>query len=297
MSADSGVSGLTLYTQAAQSAASRVIDEYSTSFGTATRLLPASTRAGIRSIYSLVRVADEIVDGTAEEAGLDAGRRGEVLNTLEAETISAMGTGFSSNLIVHAFASAARAAGVEKALVQAFFRSMRRDLEPVHSLSQEQYRRYVHGSAEAVGLMCLRVFLQDAAPPADQMTQLETGAVRLGAAFQKINFLRDLHEDAEQLGRAYFPGAVPGELSEARKIEILADIEADLGAARRAIPLLPPGARRATDLATRLFEEVAARLRRTSVAELQRRRVSVPRRVRMQLLLQALLPAVRGGLR
>ncbi|GAA1182711.1 MULTISPECIES: phytoene/squalene synthase family protein [Nesterenkonia] len=288
-------SPLSLYTHTAQCASSRVIREYSTSFGIAAALLPGRTRTGIRSIYALVRVADEIVDGTAEEAGLGSQARRDALDALETEALAALHTGFSTNLIVHAFAMTGRAAGIEDALVEAFFRSMRRDLEPVHSLSEEQYRSYVHGSAEVVGLMCLRVFLQDHAVSEERRTQLESGAERLGAAFQKINFLRDLGEDAQLLGRSYFPGTVPGELGEARKAEILADIDADLTAARRAIAMLPRGPRRATALAAGLFEELASRLRRMSAAELHGRRVSVPRHVKARILLSAMAAASPGS--
>ncbi|WP_147104294.1 phytoene/squalene synthase family protein [Nesterenkonia populi] len=287
-SATSTTNDLSLYTRAAQAAASPVIDAYSTSFGMATSLLPPTTRTGIRSIYALVRVADEIVDGTAEEAGLDKGHQREVLDALEQETLVALERGFSANLVVHAFAAAARSAGLEAALVTAFFRSMRRDLEPVRSLSREQYAAYVHGSAEVVGLMCLRVFLGDASLPEGQMADAESGAARLGAAFQKINFLRDLGEDAVQRGRAYFPGTIPGEMSEPEKAAFLAEIDEDLAAARKVLPMLPPGPRRATALAAGLFEELARRLSQTPAAELQNRRVSVPRRTKVRLLIGVL---------
>lgn len=297
MSPQAPSTSLALYSLTAGSAASQVISRYSTSFSLAASLLGRDDRAGIRSIYALVRIADEIVDGTAQEAGLRPAERREALDALEEETLYALRSGFSANLVAHAFAMTGRAAGIEASLVEAFFGSMRRDLEPVHSLSEEQYRRYVHGSAEVVGLMCLRVFLQGHTVHQDRRSQLESGAARLGAAFQKINFLRDLGEDAHQLGRAYFPGAVPGELSEARKIEILADIDADLVEARRAVAMLPQGPRRATALAAGLFEELAARLRRVSVAEIHRTRVSVPRRVKARILLTALASAPPGAAR
>lgn len=291
---DSGLpSPLGLYSKAAQSASSRVIREYSTSFKLATALLPAQTRAEIRNVYALVRVADEIVDGTAEEAGLDAYSRKKVLDDLEEETLSALRCGFSTNLVVHSFAVTGRSAGVEEILVEAFFRSMRRDLTPVVSLSEEQYRTYVHGSAEAVGLMCLRVFLTGHQVSQDKLSRMESGAASLGAAFQKINFLRDFAQDSQQLGRTYFPRTSPGVLNEHRKGEIIADIDADLTAARKAVPLLPPGPRRATALAAALFGELNERLRRTPAAELHRIRVSVPRRAKARIVASTLLPA--GG--
>ncbi len=278
------------YSRTAERASSRVIREYSTSFGLATRLLPTSTRAGICNVYALVRIADEIVDGTAEEAGLDGTLRRGVLDALEAETLTALERGFSANLVVHSFAVTGRAAGIEEALVRAFFRSMRRDLDPVVSLSEEQYRSYVHGSAEAVGLMCLRVFLQDHQVGEEELPRLEAGASRLGAAFQKINFLRDFAEDSQRLGRTYFPSTTPGELNDHRKSEIIADIDADLAEARRVLPLLPPGPRRATALAAGLFAELNERLRRTDAAALRHCRVSVPNRVKARILAETLIP-------
>lgn len=293
----SRTTSLALYSLTAASAASQVIGRYSTSFSLAASLLAREDRDGIRSIYALVRIADEIVDGTAQEAGLGPQQRRDALDALEEETFCALRSGFSVNLVVHAFAMTGRAAGIEDALIEAFFGSMRRDLEPVHSLSEEQYRSYVHGSAEVVGLMCLRVFLKGHMVQDDPRAQLESGAARLGAAFQKINFLRDLGEDAQQLGRAYFPGTVPGEFSESRKIEILADIDSDLAEARRAIAMLPQGPRRATALAAGIFEELAARLRRVSAAEIHRCRVSVPRRAKARILLAALAPRPSGASR
>lgn len=285
---------LGLYSRAAQSASSRVIREYSTSFKLATALLPAHTRADIRSVYALVRVADEIVDGTAEEAGLDAAARRRVLDDLETETLTALHCGFSTNLVAHSFAVTGRSAGIEEALVSAFFRSMRRDLTPVVSLSEEQYRSYVHGSAEAVGLMCLRVFLRGQQVPQDRLSRMESGAASLGAAFQKINFLRDFAEDSQQLGRTYFPRTAPGLLNEHRKSEIITDIDADLTAAHRAIPLLPPGPRRATALAAALFGELKERLRRTPAEDLHRLRVSVPKSAKARLAASTLLPLSLG---
>lgn len=282
------------YSRTAERASSRVIREYSTSFGLATRLLPASARAGICNVYALVRIADEIVDGTAEEAGLDGTLRREVLDALETETLSALECGFSSNLVVHSFALTGREAGIEDALVRAFFRSMRRDLDPVVSLSEEQYKTYVHGSAEAVGLMCLRVFLQDHEVTEGELVRLEAGASRLGAAFQKINFLRDFAEDSQRLGRTYFPGTAPGELNDHRKSEIIADIDADLAEARRVLPLLPPGPRRATALAAALFTELNERLRRLDAEALRHCRVSVPNRVKARILAETLIPLTSG---
>ena len=157
-----------------------------------------------------------------------------------------------------------------------FFTSMRMDLDHARH-TPESFATYVYGSAEVVGLMCLQVFLAEGPPPPAQDRQvLETGARRLGAAFQKVNFLRDLAADAGGLGRAYFPGVEPTELDEPAKRAILDDIDADLAAAAATLPLLPRGPRRAVALAHGLFAELAERIRRTPAERLRTTRVRVP---------------------
>ena len=146
--------GLTLYSQAAHRASKEVIYSYSTSFGMATRLLSKDIRHHVENIYALVRVADEIVDGSAADAALSAPEIDpEVeLNAFEQETYRAMRLGFSTNLIIHAFAVTAREVGISKDIVEPFFYSMRQDLtETEHT--QETFDTYVYGSAEVVGLM------------------------------------------------------------------------------------------------------------------------------------------------
>ncbi|RPF22356.1 phytoene/squalene synthase family protein [Myceligenerans xiligouense] len=287
-------SSLALYSATAHTAAAQVITAYSTSFSLATRLLPPTVRGMIQDIYALVRVADEIVDGPAHEAGLAHAECRHTLDTLEAETLAALHGGFSANVVVHAFATTARTIGIDETLVGPFFASMRRDLDPVVSLSDDEYRTYVHGSAEVVGLMCLRAFLHGHPVPDGVRRRLEEGARRLGAAFQKINFLRDLGDDEDRLGRAYFPGTGPEPFDEARKTQIVADIDADLAAARAVVPLLPPGPRRATALAAALFAELNERLRRTPAATLRTRRVSVPAAVKARIVATVLAGTQTG---
>jgi len=279
--------GLALYTSTARTSSARVIGAYSTSFGLASRLLSRTVRAGIADVYALVRVADEIVDGPAAEAGMDADETRVVLDALEAETLAAMRRGFSANLVVHAFAVTAHEAGIDSGLVVDFFDSMRTDIAPPAVFDDEAYRRYIHGSAEVVGSMCLRVFMQER--PASAITEeMEEGARRLGAAFQKVNFLRDLADDCNRLGRVYLPGADRESFGEEEKDAVVSEIRADLTAARRAIRLLPPRARRATGAAAELFAQLNERLSVTPAAEIRRRRVSVPRVVKARVLLRVL---------
>lgn len=283
--------GLALYTSTARTSSARVIGAYSTSFGLASRLLSRTVRAGIADVYALVRVADEIVDGPAAEAGMDAAETRVVLDALEAETLAAMRRGFSANLVVHAFAVTAREAGIDSGLVVDFFDSMRTDIAPPAFFDDAAYRRYIHGSAEVVGSMCLRVFMQER--PARAITEeMEEGARRLGAAFQKVNFLRDLADDCDRLGRVYLPGADRESFGEAEKEAAVAEIRADLASARRAIGSLPPRARRATAAAAGLFEQLNDRLSATPASEIRRRRISVPRVVKARVIVSAL---VRGG--
>ena len=285
---------LELYDDVAQRAASLVIRRYSTSFGMASRLLGARVRPHVETIYALVRVADEIVDGGATEAGIDREGAGRLLDALEAQTARALEEGYASDLVVHAFARTARFGGFGADLTAPFFASMRADLhETAHDA--ESLARYIYGSAEVVGLMCLRVFLADdlahggPARGAQQVAELEAGARALGAAFQKVNFLRDLHADAEVLGRSYFPGVNVAAFGEDDKVRLLDDIDADLATAARAIPRLPSNSRRAVALAHGLFAELSRRLRATPAPRLLAARVRVPDPVKLRIAATAAL--------
>ncbi len=277
---------LPLYDQVAEETASIVIRRYSTSFGLAARLLGPGVRQHVENIYALVRVADEIVDGAAEESGLDTVAAGRALNEMERETDKTMKEGFSSNLVVHAFALTAREVGFGTEYTAPFFESMRMDLTAKEH-DQESFDRYVYGSAEVVGLMCLRAFLADQTVTDAERQRLETGACALGAAFQKVNFLRDLAADFRTLGRSYFPGINVDSFTEAEKIRLLDDIDADLAVSAAVVPELPAHSRRAVALAQSLFAELSVRLRRTPAAELVRARVRVPNPVKARLALAA----------
>lgn len=275
---------MTLYDQVAQQTASIVIRRYSTSFGLASRLLGASVRQHVENIYALVRVADEIVDGSGEAAGLSTLETAQALNALEAETELAIEIGFSANLVVHAFALTARATGFGAELTAPFFESMRMDLtETEHD--QDSFERYVYGSAEVVGLMCLRAFITD--ETVDDEAALVTGARALGAAFQKVNFLRDLAADFDALGRSYFPGIKVDAFSEPDKLRLLDDIDADLAVSAAVLPQLPASSRRAVALAQSLFAELSRRLRATPATTLRTSRVRVPNAVKARLALAA----------
>ena len=285
---------LAVYDAAADDAAARGIGRYSTSFGLATRLLHRDIRPLVANIYALVRVADEIVDGAATEAGLSIQDAGARLDEYEAETERAIATGFSTDLVIHAFARVAREAGFGAELTAPFFESMRMDL--VHAeYDREGFDRYVYGSAEVVGLMCLRVFVAGESDPARAYNELAPGARALGAAFQKVNFLRDLAGDLRVLGRSYFPDLDPASFTDAQKHAILDDIDADLALSAVSVPRLPTNARRAVALAQALYTELSVRLRSVPAAELLVTRVSVPSSVKARLAAGAMLGSTPGA--
>lgn len=273
---------LSLYDRAADEVAGVVIRRYSTSFGLASRLLGPGIRQHVENIYALVRVADEIVDGGVAEAGLDQAAAGRYLDELEADTNQAMDNGYSSNLVVHAFARTAREVGFGRELTAPFFHSMRMDLTDTEH-DRASFDLYVYGSAEVVGLMCLRAFMQGAPVSGEQNDRMVRGARALGAAFQKVNFLRDLSADFETLGRSYFPGVRVDSFTEEEKHRLLDDIDDDLRMSAAVLPDLPASSRRAVALAQGLFAELAARLRRTPANELVRTRVRVPDPVKLRI--------------
>lgn len=275
------LSALQRYTAAAERAASEVIGAYSTSFGAATRLLGPRHRQHVRNIYALVRVADELVDGVATDAQASASHQTDALERLAADTHHAMETGFSGNLIVHAFAVTAREATIDRTLTEPFFESMRTDLAAnghssggIREFDRDAHRDYVYGSAEVVGLMCLRVFIRDMALSAADEARLVHGARQLGAAFQNVNFLRDLADDTDRLARSYL--ADHGPLTDADRDAWVATIDTQLRDARDTLHLLPKDARTAVRSAHDLFAALNRRLAATPAQQLYRERVRVP---------------------
>jgi 15-cis-phytoene synthase len=209
---------------------------YSTSFSMASSLFPKRMQPHIFAIYGLVRIADEIVD---TYRGKDAAR---ALETLEKMTYDALTSGYSTNITLQAFQMTARKFGIDKSLIQPFFSSMRMDLDLPPKLSEEQYNTYIYGSAEVVGLMCLKVFCNN---NKQKYQDLAPGAKRLGAAYQKVNFLRDIASDFDDLGRFYFPDTSMDQFNDRSKHKIEQEISADFEYANHYIKKLPTDARRA----------------------------------------------------
>jgi phytoene synthase len=276
------------YLEAAERSSAEVIDTYSTSFGWASKLLGDKEQQPVRNIYALVRVADEIVDGAADEARDNPAK---LLDELEAETYRALESGFSTNLVVHAFAHTAREAGIKRDIIEPFFHSMRMDLtEREHD--QKSFDTYVYGSAEVVGLMCLKVFMMGRDYDKAERVTLIAGARALGAAFQKVNFLRDLSADFKTLGRSYFPGVNVATFDAATQVRLINDIQADLDTSAKTLPLLPAGSRKAVAAAQMFFEALNERIRNTPAEVLIETRISVPNSQKLVILTKALLGVV-----
>lgn len=268
----------------------QVIRNYSTSFGLATRLLGERHRQHVRNIYAMVRIADEIVDGVAAEAGLDSAAQEAALDAYIAETHQSMRRGYSSDLILHAFARTARECGIGEDLTVPFFDSMRADIAADSTFAAydaDAHAAYVYGSAEVVGLMCLQVFLRGSDRTPSDIETLRQGARQLGAAFQNVNFLRDLADDTDRLQRGYLGGSA--RLTDADRDAWVQTIHTQLADANVAIPLLPKDARAAVRSALALFEALTLRVSKTPAAVLYRRRVRVADPVKAALAARAVV--------
>jgi len=284
--------GLAQYTRAAEAACNQVISQYSTSFGWATKLLSRSVRQPVRNIYALVRVADEIVDGAAAQARAVGGQvdPAVALGNYEAAVYQALTDAFATDLVIHAFASTARDCGFGRDLIEPFFASMRADLtETVHD--SESLARYIYGSAEVVGLMCLAAFIRYGGLDysREEKLRLAEGAKALGSAFQKVNFLRDLAADFNTLGRSYFPGITATNFTDADRDRLVAEIDQELAVAANELPNLPPACSRAVAAALMLFAELNRKISLTPASKLATTRIRVSNARKLVLVARAYL--------
>lgn len=285
--ADASAQAAARYAAASQSAARTVIKRYSSSFSLASSTLPRAVRTHIEAIYAMVRVADETVDG-AWTGATPAQVRAE-LDAFESRIARAVETGFSSDLLAHAFARTARATGISSTQWGPFFDSMRADAVPAPDPASPAHSRrdlsaYIHGSAEVVGEMCVLAFFNGAPLPADAQTTLLPGARALGSAFQKVNFLRDLAHDSHGLARGYLssPGRAATDFTEEDKEALTAEIFAELSTAAEAVDLLPPPVRPAVWTAFGIFGDLTHQLAGTSVETILSGRVRVPGAVKLR---------------
>lgn len=247
---------------------------YSTSFSLSIRTLGSDIRDDIYAIYGFVRFADEVVDSFH---GHD---RSGLLVRLRDDTFRALDEEISTNPILQAFQVTFHRYGLDRHHVEQFLQSMAWDLDRT-DYSREAYDAYIVGSAEVVGLMCLKVFVRG---DQEAYSGLEAQAVRLGAAFQKVNFLRDLREDVQELGRSYFPDLELASFDDAAKRAIEAEIDADLAAAAEGIRQLPRDARFGVFLAYTYYGQLLRRIKKLSSQRVLRERVRVPDPIKALLL-------------
>lgn len=262
----------------------RLTKEYSTSFSMSSRLFAKSIRSDIYAIYSLVRIADEIVDsydGSDDEKHI-------LLDGLEQETYLAVERQYSANPIVHAFALTAKSCSIDQTLIAPFFASMRMDIG--RQYRPQNYQEYIYGSAEVVGLMCLKVFCDG---NDEQYQRLATGARKLGSAYQKVNFLRDFAADYKQLERVYFPGVEFDSFSDEQKRAIEQDIESEFVVANEYIGKLPVTARRAVLASWVYYRELLKAIQKTSVKDLRSSRARVSNARKLWLLVKVYLGFAR----
>ena len=245
---------------------------YSTSFSAATRLLEPDVSEAIVAIYGFVRVADEVVD-TWRPAQMES-----YINDLGSDLKRAVRSGFSINPIIQSFALAIIKYKIPLELVEAFLKSMKMDITK-KSYNEAEYQKYIYGSAEVVGLMCLMVFVGG---NKRAYSSLLSSAKALGSAFQKINFLRDIGSDSLQLGRLYFPG-LNGQIDDESKNIIIEDIKKDLSVAKRAIKKLPKSSRYGVELAYRYFAAINQKMSRRPIVDIKSNRISLSKLTKLKI--------------
>ncbi len=253
---------------------------YSTSFSLGIWFLNKRYHKAIYGIYGFVRLADEIVDSFH---GYD---KAQYLDQLREETSAAIDDGVSLNPILNHFQSVVHQYGIGWDLIGPFLESMKMDLHKSH-YTRAEYERYIYGSAEVVGLMCLKVFLEGKHD--ETYETLKMPARHLGSAFQKVNFLRDLKEDHQQLGRVYFPGIDMDRFGKAEKEQIEREIEHNFDEAIKGIRALPSGSRPGVYLALIYYRRLFNKIRSSAPRDILRERVRIPDPVKIGLAFQALI--------
>lgn len=257
-----------------------VTKSYSTSFSSAVKMLAPSIRQDIYNIYGFVRFADEIVDTFHDY------NKEELFNLFEEDLEKALKNKISLNPILNSFQNTVFKYHIPKELIDAFMKSMKQDLTKSVYQTQEEYQEYIYGSADVVGLMCLKVFVNG---DLTRYEELKHSAMRLGSAFQKVNFLRDLKEDYEDLSRTYFPGTNLNELDEASKQLIISEIEADFAAGFKGIQNLPLEAKFGVYTAYVYYKKLLSKLKKTPSLEIKNTRIRVPDYQKMGLLAKCYL--------
>ena len=252
-----------------------ITQRYSTSFTLGIKTLDKKFHYPIYGIYGFVRYADEIVDTFHDQD------KAALLARFKKDTYQAISEGISLNPVLHSFQIVVNQYGLDHALIEAFLHSMEMDLEETE-YNQSDYEEYIYGSAEVIGLMCLKVFCNG-----DDSTyqSLLPSAKSLGSAFQKVNFLRDIKSDFEDRGRVYFPGVDFNAFSKSSKEQIENDIQKDFDEALVGIRKLPSGARKGVYLAYRYYLKLFRKIKHCPASKIQEERIRVPNSKKMAILL------------
>ena len=251
-----------------------VTKTYSTSFSMATKMLHPSIRNHIYNIYGFVRFADEIVDSFHNYP------KKLLLNRFEEDLYLSLNQKISLNPILNSFQHTVNKFEIDTNLIKAFMRSMRWDLDKEIYDNQEDYEKYIYGSADVVGLMCLKVFVKG---NESQYKSLRPAAMSLGSAFQKVNFLRDLKDDYQELNRTYFPSVNFNHFDEVSKLNIINEIELDFELALDGIFKLPVEAQFGVYTAYKYYTKLLKKLKNTSSVNIQKTRIRVPNYQKMSV--------------
>jgi phytoene synthase len=255
-----------LFDQVSNECSQKVTSRYSTSFSLAVKMLSPKIQGDIHSIYGFVRLADEIVDTFHEYD------KKELLDEFERDVHLAIERQISLNPILHSFQQVVHRYNIDNELTDAFLASMRADLDKTTYSSFEDYETYIYGSADVVGLMCLKVFVDG---EQEMYDQLKAPAMRLGSAFQKVNFLRDLKDDTEGLSRTYFPHLANAEFNKETKEQIIEEINDDFEAAYVGIKQLPMEAKFGVYTAFVYYRKLLKKLKSTDAEKIRETRIRV----------------------
>jgi phytoene/squalene synthetase len=267
-----------MYDQLSFDCSKKVTTSYSTSFSLATQMLAPSIRPAIHNIYGFVRLADEIVDSFH---GYD---KEKLLVKFENDYYHALEYGISLNPILNSFQDTVHKYNIDLSLVDAFLHSMKMDLVKSDYDSVKDYSKYIYGSAEVVGLMCLKVFVNG---DQEKYDELKDSAMHLGAAFQKVNFLRDLKSDVELLNRSYFPSVDLKNLDQETKDAIIEEIELDFKKAFAGIVRLPSTSKFGVYTAYIYYKQLLNKLKATPSAKIMESRIRVKNHIKFGLLLKS----------
>ena len=243
-----------------------VIKKYSTSFYFSSSLLSKTIRQDIFNIYGFVRLADEIVDTFHDYP------KQELLEDFEKELWRSVDNKISLNPILNSFQHTVNKYSIPKDLINSFLDSMKMDLEKKEYNSVEEYKKYIYGSADVVGLMCLKVFVKGSE---SSFSELSPFAISLGSAFQKVNFLRDLKDDSNVLNRVYFPNVDMNNFNEKSKKEIILEIEKDFANSVKGIVKLPKNSKFAVYIAYRYYNKLLKKLKRISSENIVKKRIRI----------------------